>query len=68
VGDTIPGYAEGFATRSAVLCRLSIFVVVFGDACSSGLSQSNHYYKSDVCFVCPLLLNRFSYPSNSVPI
>jgi hypothetical protein len=35
---------------------------------ASGLSQSNYYYKGDVFFVCPLLLNRSRYPSNNVPI
>jgi hypothetical protein len=35
---------------------------------TSGLSQSNYYYKGDVFFVCPLLLNRSRYPSNNVPI
>ncbi len=35
---------------------------------SSGLSQSNYYYKGDVFFACLLLLNRFRYPSSNAPI
>jgi hypothetical protein len=35
---------------------------------ASGLSQSNYYYRGGVFFVCPLLLNRFRYPSSNVPI
>jgi hypothetical protein len=33
---------------------------------SSGLSQSNYYYERIAISMCPSLLNRSSYPSNSV--
>jgi len=35
---------------------------------TSGLSQSNYYYKSGVSIMCPSLLSRSHYPNNSVPI
>ena len=47
---------------------MKVYGLPNGGCITSGLSRSNYYYRGDVFFVCPLLLNRFRYPSSNVPI